>query len=59
MSGTEPASGTVRCEHCLREVPLSAALKAEIDGSVKYFCCHGCLGVYELVHGASLDAFYE
>ncbi|KUL27250.1 heavy metal translocating P-type ATPase [Chlorobium limicola] len=59
MSGTEPASGTVRCEHCLREVPLSAALKAEIDGSVKYFCCHGCLGVYELVHSASLDAFYE
>lgn len=59
MSGTEPGSGTVRCEHCLREVPQAAALKAEIEGSIKYFCCHGCLGVYELVHNASLDAFYE
>jgi len=40
-------------------VPRAAALKTEIEGSVKYFCCHGCLGVYELVHNASLDAFYE
>ncbi|NTU87280.1 MAG: heavy metal translocating P-type ATPase [Chlorobiaceae bacterium] len=59
MSGTEPAATIVRCEHCLREVPLAQAVHSRIDGSVKYFCCHGCLGVYDLIHNASLDAFYE
>lgn len=59
MSGTESTSTIVRCEHCLREIPLAAAVRTEIEGSVKYFCCHGCLGVYELIHHASLDAFYQ
>ncbi|WP_449258951.1 heavy metal translocating P-type ATPase [Chlorobium limicola] len=60
MSGTEQtATAIVRCEHCLREVPQAQAVHAMIDGSMKHFCCHGCLGVYELIHNASLDAFYE
>jgi len=30
-----------------------------IDGRTHQFCCHGCLGVYELIHHESLDAFYR
>jgi Cu2+-exporting ATPase len=26
---------------------------------MKFFCCHGCLGVYDLIHSNSLDAFYN
>lgn len=59
MSGTEQAAAMVRCVHCLREVPQAQAVHAVIDGSMKHFCCHGCLGVYELIHNSSLDAFYE
>ena len=60
MSGTERhAPGSIRCDHCLQEVPSSAAISAVVDGEVRRFCCHGCLGVYELIHGQSLDAFYS
>jgi Cu2+-exporting ATPase len=60
MSGTErKAANTVRCDHCLQELPESSAVRAVVDGRERYFCCHGCLGVYELIHGNSLDAFYE
>ncbi len=48
----------LRCEHCLQEVTSDAAVSAEIDGQHHTFCCHGCLGVFELVHKQSLDAFY-
>jgi Cu2+-exporting ATPase len=54
-----PQTGRVRCDHCLQEVPANAALSAVIDGQRRSFCCHGCLGIYELVHSQSLDAFYN
>jgi Cu2+-exporting ATPase len=43
----------------MQEVPASAAVTAVIDGETRNFCCHGCLGVYELIHSQSLDAFYR
>lgn len=50
--------GKVRCEHCLQEMPEKSAVTRELDGRKLFFCCHGCLGVWEIVHGGSLDAFY-
>ena len=60
MSATETSRpGTVRCEHCMQEAPERSAVTKEIDGRTHTFCCHGCLGVWEIVHGGSLDAFYS
>ena len=60
MSATDRTHpGTVRCDHCLQEVAAPAAVTAEIDGRSRSFCCHGCLGVYELIHSQSLDSFYS
>ena len=59
MSGTDlPKQAPLRCDHCLQEVSEAAAIRAVVDGQERVFCCHGCLGVYELVHSQSLDAFY-
>ncbi|ACF12059.1 heavy metal translocating P-type ATPase [Chlorobaculum parvum NCIB 8327] len=49
----------LHCDHCQQEMEYSAAVTAVIDGQTRYFCCHGCLGVYELIHSESLDAFYQ
>lgn len=49
----------VLCDHCLQETSRASAITALIDGETRFFCCHGCLGVYELVHSNSLDAFYD
>jgi P-type Cu2+ transporter len=49
----------VLCDHCLQETSKASAITAIIDGETRYFCCHGCFGVYELVHNNSLDAFYN
>jgi Cu2+-exporting ATPase len=43
----------------MQEVPESSAITRVIDGRRHLFCCHGCLGVWEIVHGSSLDAFYS
>ncbi len=60
MSGTDYKSmNTLRCDHCLLEMNPESAVKADFDGETKYFCCHGCLGVYELIHKESLDTFYN
>ncbi|HHE32871.1 MAG TPA: heavy metal translocating P-type ATPase [Chlorobaculum parvum] len=49
----------LHCDHCQQEMDASAAVTAEIGGETRHFCCHGCLGVYELIHSESLDAFYD
>jgi Cu2+-exporting ATPase len=60
MSVTETSRpDTVRCEHCLQEVAERSAVTKEIDGRTRTFCCHGCLGVWEIVHGGALDTFYS
>jgi len=60
MSVTEtPRPGMVRCEHCLLEVTARSAIMKEIEGVNHAFCCHGCLGVWEIVHGGAFDAFYS
>ncbi len=60
MSGSEQSSPEMlRCDHCLQETSRASAIIVEINGERKLFCCHGCLGVYELIQSNSLDAFYN
>ncbi|MFZ4526708.1 MAG: heavy metal translocating P-type ATPase metal-binding domain-containing protein, partial [Chlorobium sp.] len=60
MSESEQSSPEMlRCDHCLQETSRASAIIVEINGERKLFCCHGCLGVYELIHSNSLDAFYN
>jgi len=60
MSGTEGRKADcIRCDHCQLEMTPESAVTAEFNGETRYFCCHGCLGVYELIHSESLDAFYN
>ena len=46
------------CDHCMLFVPEQDALYDEIDHAKKVFCCHGCNGIYRLVHSEGLDDFY-
>ena len=60
MSGNETGKSDVRrCAHCLLEMKGEPAVTAGFDGETKYFCCQGCLRVYELIHKESLDTFYS
>ncbi len=47
------------CDHCLLDVPERDALYDEIDYEKKVFCCHGCNGIYRLVHSEGLEDFYS
>ncbi|BCB96519.1 hypothetical protein JZK55_14410 [Dissulfurispira thermophila] len=47
------------CNHCLLEFPEGEAVYDEIDGEKRVFCCHGCHGIYRLIHGEGLDEFYR
>ncbi|HHO42167.1 MAG TPA: cadmium-translocating P-type ATPase [Epsilonproteobacteria bacterium] len=48
----------VSCTHCHLTFDESVMIKEEIDGKLCYFCCHGCQGVYHLLHSEGLDTFY-
>ena len=60
MSGSNTSSSEmVSCDHCLQEISKASAIIVESNGESKLFCCKGCLGVFELIHSNSLDAFYN
>ncbi len=46
------------CDHCLLEVSKRNAIHEDVDGQPKVFCCHGCSGIYQLIHSEGLDDFY-
>ena len=46
------------CDHCLLEMPERNAIRENVDGQQKVFCCHGCSGIYRLIHSEGLDDFY-
>jgi len=49
----------MRCDHCLLEFPEREAVRQEIGGRLRHFCCAGCAGVYRIVVGEGLARFYE
>ena len=48
----------IRCDHCLLTFPGRDAVRDEIDGREKVFCCNGCRGIYRLIHDEGLEEFY-
>ncbi|HYA31559.1 MAG TPA: heavy metal translocating P-type ATPase, partial [Thermodesulfovibrionales bacterium] len=50
---------SLNCDHCLLSVPEKHAVRYEVDGQQKVFCCNGCHGVYKLIHDEGLDEFYQ
>lgn len=46
------------CDHCLLPVADRDAVLDEIAGQRRVFCCHGCKGIYRLIHHEGLDEFY-
>ncbi|MBI4595935.1 MAG: heavy metal translocating P-type ATPase [Candidatus Tectomicrobia bacterium] len=49
----------LKCDHCLLEFPEREAVCDEIRSQKKVFCCHGCQGIYRLIHEEGLENFYE
>lgn len=47
------------CDHCSIGFSEKDVVFDEIDGQQKVFCCHGCSGIYRIVHNAGLDSFYS
>ncbi|HEY6001918.1 MAG TPA: heavy metal translocating P-type ATPase [Anaeromyxobacter sp.] len=58
---TAPArrAAALRCDHCLTEFPGREAVLEVFGGVEHVFCCHGCLGVFRLVHVEGLGSYYE
>ena len=48
----------LRCDHCLLDFPEREAVRAEVAGASRIFCCAGCRGVFELVTAEGLGKFY-
>ena len=48
----------LRCDHCLVDFPEREAVREAVGGSDKVFCCTGCRGIYLLIQGEGLAAFY-
>lgn len=58
-SGAGEGGGRLRCDHCLTEFPAHEAVRDEVGGAPRVFCCTGCRGVYRLVADEGLGAYYE
>ena len=52
------ARRTVACVHC--GLPTAISIE-EFDPATSgpVFCCAGCRGAYDLIHGWGLEAFYD
>jgi P-type Cu2+ transporter len=48
----------LRCDHCLAEFSARDAVRADVAGAARTFCCAGCRGVFQLVHDEGLAAYY-
>jgi Cu2+-exporting ATPase len=51
--------GRLRCDHCLTEFPAREAVRDDVGGRTRVFCCGGCRGVYRLVADEGLGVYYE
>jgi Cu2+-exporting ATPase len=49
----------LRCDHCLLEFAEREAVRDEVAGQAKVFCCTGCRGVFRLILEEGLQGFYD
>lgn len=47
------------CIHCRLPIPPEDLVIDRSADRELHFCCHGCLGVYRIIHGAGLADFYR
>jgi len=47
------------CFHCAEPLGSDDVVFGEIGPDRVGFCCHGCLGAAQLIHGLGLGAYYE
>ncbi|RMG04869.1 MAG: heavy metal translocating P-type ATPase [Nitrospirae bacterium] len=52
-------SNNAVCHHCLSEIREGSEIREVIDGVEYRFCCHGCQGVYHILHESGLEDFYK
>lgn len=52
------AHDPARCFHCSEALPRDA-VRAEIDGEGRVFCCDGCRAAAEWIRNAHLDDYYK
>lgn len=53
LQGENQPAGTLPCIHCGLPTQCDAGTPAD-----RVFCCAGCLGAYQLIHGWGLEDFY-
>ncbi|HEY6099263.1 MAG TPA: heavy metal translocating P-type ATPase [Anaeromyxobacter sp.] len=59
MIAPAPRAASLRCDHCLTEFPMAEAVLDVFRGVERVFCCAGCRGVFRLVQGEGLGAYYD
>ncbi|MGY6631378.1 MAG: heavy metal translocating P-type ATPase [Wenzhouxiangella sp.] len=47
------------CWHCGETIPKGVEIQAEIAGTTRSMCCHGCQTVAMLIDSAGLNRYYE
>ncbi|CAH0533492.1 putative copper-importing P-type ATPase A [Vibrio stylophorae] len=47
-----------RCYHCQSSILSGVHIEQVIDGQGRFFCCHGCQQVSQLIHHHQLETYY-
>ncbi|MBU3578311.1 heavy metal translocating P-type ATPase [Polynucleobacter sp. UK-Kesae-W10] len=46
------------CYHCSSTILPGELVEAELAGSIRAFCCAGCMAIAQTIHGEGLEVFY-
>ncbi len=50
---------TDSCFHCSLPIPAAIKISADLDGTVRWFCCNGCASVCRTIFESGLQGFYQ
>lgn len=53
------ATSGSRCDHCGLPITSASAVRTQVEGADRGFCCPGCEAVYRAIHAAGLAGFYQ
>ncbi len=48
-----------KCAHCDQSIPPGELIRDQCAGRQIGFCCQGCRGAFQIIHGAGLGRFYR
>ena len=46
------------CYHCSSPILPGDLIEAQLGGTVRAFCCSGCMAIAQTIHGEGLEVFY-